>query len=452
MIRFVLRHRFGTAATVATIVIAAAVGVAAHREGATFGLTAFGRGAHPADGAPPASVAVLPFKAVGGTADNAYAESFTRELTAALGRSLLGSPVASYNAAAGTRNKAFDAREFGRDLKVRYLLEGEVQRTGDQTAVNLLLFDAGEARQIWSKRIDASASELPDLPDLLVIRSTFATRLALFAAESHRLAQRSASGASAAELVLRAWLDYGNDTSFETATKSKDLCDRAIAADPGLASARWCKAMMIVESLDLRPSPMRDQLAAEADNLTRLAVQLDPDDAFAWRVRGEALRYQHQWDSALEANQKAIRLDPTRTSNLAVRGLYMIWTGRPEAALPLVERSMKISTDNLGFDERVACRAYISLGRFKDAVTACERSVVEDEFWSIHLYLAVAYAQAGETAKAAAELKRAKARKPEATIAWYRELLSQITDNALYWQQHDAYFEPGLRKAGLPEK
>jgi hypothetical protein len=113
---------------------------------------------------------------------------------------------------------------------------------------------------------------------------------------------------------------------------------------------------------------------------------------------------------------------------------------------------MKISTDNLGFDERVACRAYISLGRFKDAVTACERSVVEDEFWSVHLYLAVAYAQAGETAKAAVELTRAKARKPEASIAWYRELMSQVTDNGLYWQQHDTFFEPGLRKAGLPEK
>ena len=284
-----------------------------------------------------------------------------------------------------------------------------------------------------------------------MVRSTLATREAIETAESHRLAQREISDASPNELVFRAWwMTY--DSTFEGAMKAKALCEKAIAAAPKLASALWCKAMMIVESLDLRPSPVRAQLAAEADNLTRQAIALDPYDALAWRYRGEALRLLHQWDLALEANEKAIQLDPSRQSNLNFRGLYMVFTGRPEAALPLVERSMKISPGNSGADERVACRAYISLGRFKDAVAACERSVVVDEWWSVNLYLAVAYAQVGEEKKAAAEVKKAMARKPEATIAWYRGLMSQFTDSALYWEQHDAFFEPGLRKAGLPEK
>jgi tetratricopeptide (TPR) repeat protein len=271
---------------------------------------------------------------------------------------------------------------------VRYLLDGDVVRKGDQTAADLQLFDAGEAKQVWSERIEASAAELPDLPNLLVVRSTLATRVAINTAESHRLAQTEISDASPNELVFRAFGAY--DATFEGAMRAKALCEKAIAAAPILASALSCKATMIVESLDLRPSLVRDQLAAEADNLTRQAIGLDEYDAFAWKVRGEALRLLHQWDSALEANEKAIRLDPSRQSHLFLRGIYMIWTGRPEAALPLVERSMKISTSNAGADERLACRAYIALGRFKDAVAACERSVVVDEWWSVHLFLAAA--------------------------------------------------------------
>lgn len=398
---------------------------------------------------PVLSFAVLPLRA-GAGADQALADSFTRDLTAALARSVTGSSVAPSNAVARFADQSPDGRAIAKDLNVRYLLEGEVLRQGDQLAANLQLFDAGQAKQIWSERIEASPAELPDLPNLLVVRSTLATRNAISTAEEHRLAQREIGDASPNELVVRALMAY--DNTFEGAMKAKALCEKAIAAAPKLASAMWCKAWMIVESLDLRPSPMRDQLAAEADNLTQQAIAVDEYDAFAWRIRGEALRLLHQWDSALEANEKAIRLDPSRISNLWVRGLYLVWTGRPEAALPLVERSMKISPVNLGFGERIACQAYISLGRFKDAVAACERSVVNDSWWYVHLYLAVAYAQVGEEKKAAAEVKKAIAREPKATIAWYRELNYQDSDNTLWRQQYDTFFEPGLRKAGLPEK
>jgi adenylate cyclase len=400
-------------------------------------------------GPPALSVAVLPFKAPA-AADEAFAESFTRDLTAALGRSLAGSRVASGNAVATYRGKAVDGRAIGKDLNVRYLLEGEAHRMDDRVAIVLQLFDARNAQQLWSERIETPAAKLREWPDLPVVKSTLAARIALAEAEGRRLTHSSVRDADPLELVFRAWQAY--DGTFEGAMKAKALCEAALRADPELAPALYCKAGMIVESLDLKPSPQRAQLVAEADDLTRRAIALASNDSNAWGVRGEALRLQHQWEGALEANARAIQLDPSRVSNLSNRGYYMIWTGRPAEALPLVARSEAINPANVGFDQRVACRAYIALGRFDEAVRSCERSAVVDEWWSMHLYLAAAYAQKGETAKAAVERDKAIARKPEATIAWYGELLSQLTDNALYLQQYKTFMEPGLRKAGFPEK
>jgi hypothetical protein len=100
----------------------------------------------------------------------------------------------------------------------------------------------------------------------------------------------------------------------------------------------------------------------------------------------------------------------------------------------------------------VACRTYLALRRYEEAIDACERGSSAGEYWVTHVYLAIAYAQTGRDAKAAAARDRALARRPEMTIAWFRQSTRQVADHPKLWEQFDTILEPGLRKAGFAEK
>ena len=136
---------------------------------------------------------------------------------------------------------------------------------------------------------------------------------------------------------------------------------------------------------------------------------------------------------------RRLRLDPARASTLGNRALYMNWMGRPAEALPLTAKAIEINPADRSFELRVACRAYLQLGRYDDAIAACEKSAAEDEYWTMHVYLVAAYGQKGETAKAATAKVEALKRQPKLTIKWYKDFLLQVSDNAIFQQQDETH-------------
>jgi len=417
---------------------------------ATFAvMRASGRWQDSGSAAPLFSLAVLPFKSGPGAADAAFAGSFTRDLTTALSRSVLGSPVASSAAVAAYKGQPGDVRAMGQQLNVRYLVEGEVRRSVEQIVAAAQLIDTRTGAQVWGASIETPVAKLAAIPDLAVIRTNIAVRYALWDAERRRLSDSRPADDTPMEAVFRARAIY-NDGTRNNVLAGMRLCQSALQREPNLAPAMVCKAELITELLDLGANPERAALVREADELTRRALRIDGDDAHTWRIRAEALRLQYQWDAALDANGRSIRLDPSRVSTLDVRGLYMAWTGRPEEVFPLVARSAEITPDNVGFDQRVACRAWLALGRYDEAIAACERSASEDEYYTVHVYLAAAYAQKGLLATAAEERDKALHQNPEFSVAWYGALLRQVSDNEKAWEQYKRFIEPGLIKAGFP--
>ena len=438
----VLRWRWWVAGTI--VVVAATV------LGAYFVMPAMRGSGQGAGGPPLLSLAVLPFKATGGAADEMFAESFTRDLTAALGRSVFGSPVISNNTLAAYRGKLTDARTVGKDLNVRYLVEGEVARNAGQVVVGLALVDALNAKQVWNGRIETPAAKVSEWPELPVLKATLSVRGALNESEQRRLANQPVRDAKPLELVFRALMT--DASTREGLDKEKALCEKALHLDPELPETLICKVWTISDELSLGPNASRAQLVKEADDLSRRAVALSGNDAMAWLARGDALQLQNQWEAALGALSRTIQLDPSRASALVSLAFQMIWTGRPGEALPLLARASDIDPNKVGFEQQLACRAYLALGRYDEAIASCERSASKAEHWLVHIYLAAAYAQKGDTAKAVAAKNRALTRKPEFTIAWARTWVMQISDNKLYHEQFDKYFVPGLRKAGFAEK
>ena len=124
--------------------------------------------------------------------------------------------------------------------------------------------------------------------------------------------------------------------------------------------------------------------------------------------------------------------------------------GKPAAALPLVDQALALNPLDVGFALRIRCRSYLVLGRYKDAIDACEKSGTFEDSWAVHLYLVAAYAHEGEVAKAEAAKAALLRRRPGLSIA---DLKARGTSNEPAWlQQVETHLFAGLRKAGIPEQ
>jgi tetratricopeptide (TPR) repeat protein len=189
----------------------------------------------------------------------------------------------------------------------------------------------------------------------------------------------------------------------------------------------------------------------QADDLSMRAIRLAPDDADAWYVRGWILWHQDRYDAALTANAKAIDLDPSYAKSYVARGLYTISIGQPEAALPVLERARDIDSTVDGVASRTACRAFLSMGRYDEAVRNCERAMATDESVFAHVYLTAAYAQKGDMARAAESRARLLQLRPSLTIETLRAHSSK-SDAKRSREQWDRHVIAGLRTAGIPER
>jgi DNA-binding winged helix-turn-helix (wHTH) protein/TolB-like protein/tetratricopeptide (TPR) repeat protein len=404
--------------------------------------------------APWFSVAILPFAAPGGgAADAQLAESLTRDLTVAFGR-IRVVRVVSHALASTYKGKAIDARVVGRELNVRYLVEGEVRLAGEGFITDIQLIDTGTATQVWSNRLKLERGSAEQDPGALVTPLIQQLRVALSAAEHRRIGTQSASDATAMELVLRAdnVLDRETDP-LKGALEARKLYDEALRLDPSLIWALLGRGFTLDTELDLNRGVARDRLVQELDDLSMRAVVLDPDNPVVWRLRSKALAWQWRWDAALEANSKEQSLDPTRAGPIVERAWMMNMIGKPAEALPLMDRALALNpldVLDVGPALRLRCRSYLVLGRYKDAIDACEKAGTFEDSWTVHLYLVAAYAHEGEVAKAEAAKAALLRRRPGFSIA---DLKARGTSNESAWlQQVETHLFAGLRKAGIPEQ
>jgi adenylate cyclase len=401
--------------------------------------------------APLFSIAILPFAASGGgAADAQLADSLTRDLTVAFGR-IRWARVVSYALASTYQGKAIDARLVGRELNVRYLVEGGVRSAEEGFIADIQLIDTGTATRAWSNRLKLERGSAEQDPGALVTALTQQLREALLAAERRRIGTQSAIRPDAMELVLRASnvLDQETDP-LKRALEARKLYDEALRLDPNLVGALIGRGWTVNVELELNRGAARDRLVQELDDLSMRAVALDRDDPRAWSLRSSALARQWRWEAALEANSKEQSLDPTRADAIVQRAWMMNMIGKPAEALPLVDRALVLDPLDVGFALRMRCRAYLALGRYKDAIETCEKAGAFEDLWTVHLYLVAAYAHEGEVAKAEAAKAALLRRRPGLSIADVKA--TRTSNEPAYLQQVETHLFAGLRKAGIPER
>jgi len=400
------------------------------------------------------SVAVKPFVPATGSADDGrFAERLTQDVTSSLERNARSARVVSHGLMARYQDKPSDPRTVGRELNIRYLVEGDVRADNGATVVMARLVDSASGTTVSSARIAEQTSSHGDGKADLVTQLSNHIRAMLYDAEEKRVARLPTSGANAMELVLQAGRIWDQDPSAKGTLKARKLYEEALARDPNsvpaLLGLYWTKDDDVQEG----NSPASDQFIKEQDELSKRALSLDRSDPRVWAARAIALMQQQQWDMALEANAAALQIDPYSDVTVGVRGWLLLVTGRPEEALPVIDRAIALDPRSVRVHDylRWQCSGHLNLGHYDQAIAACEKALALGDDWFNYLLLLGAYAQKGDMVKAEAVKAKLLKRKPDVSIARLKSGIPAFA-NPLYQQQREEHLYAGLRKVGIPEQ
>ena len=404
-------------------------------------------------GPPPMSVAVMPFRPASASADDVVlAERLTQDLTTAIEHRLRFALVVSHSLAAKYQDRSLDPRAVGHALNVRYLVEGNVRHANGELVVMARLIETTGGTQVWSFEQTGAPPASSDAAGDLVGQLTGSLRFALNEAEERRAARLPKSGANAMELVLQANALWDQDPSPKGRDAARRLFEEALRHDPGSAPALIGLFWTIWRQRTDDPTADLEELTKQLDDVSKRAILADRNDPRVWSLRVFALLTQQHWDGAFEANAEALRIDPYRTVSLADRALLLILTGRAEEALGILDQAIALDPRSPAVPQflQYQCWGDLLLGRYDDAISACERALALEDRWLRRIYLVAACAQKGDMAKAAVEKAKLLKREPRITIAWLDA--APDSKNPIYLQQREAHYIRGLRKAGIPEK
>ena len=403
--------------------------------------------------APRLSIVVLPFRNLSGDPSQDYfADGITEDLTSDLSR-IAGSFVISRNTAFTFKGKDVDVRQIGRELGVRYVLEGSVRRMGSTVRVNAQLIDAGTGAHLWAEQMDVDQGTLTTSQDNFGIASRLARMLSV---ELVNVEGRRAPRANpdAVDLTMRGWSILNAAPQQDDAKRSVTVFEDALRIDPDNSQARVGLAHALTLIHRNRWDPDRALILARADEAVTRAIALSPNYAHAHYVKAEVLALSRRFDAAVATYDRAIALDPNHAAAYVARGRSLIAMGRAAETVAPVEKAIRLSPrdPDLYIWYYVLCHAYTHLARDAPAIEWCLKSTATGKsFWGAWTDLASAYAWRGQKAEAAAAVAELLKVRPGFTVEQLAQDGSGYSDNPTFRKEFERIIE-GARKAGLPER
>jgi TolB-like protein/class 3 adenylate cyclase len=399
--------------------------------------------------APRLSMVVLPFANMGGGAEQEhFVDGVTESLTTDLSR-IRGSFVIGRNTAFTYKGKAVDLKQIGRELNVRYVLEGSVQRGGNRMRVNVQLIDAETGNHLWAERFDKPLADLFDMQDEIVARLAAALNAELVAAEARR-AERTPSPDSM-DLYFQglAWLNKGWTPG--NAARAREHFDRALSVDPDNVDALY--GLGCVDLAEGSNNLVTDAMAAfaAAEGKFSKALSSVPDYAYAHMLLGNIKIMTKRVPEGIAGCEHALALD----RNLAVAhsciGLGKIYLGLAEETEAHIVEALRLSPRKASAAMHVAGYANNHLGKWEQAVAWFRRSIEANRNSPHpHFQSAIALAWLGRLDEARSAVKAGLALNPAFSIARARATWTAASDNPTYLAQFETILE-GMRMAGVPK-
>jgi TolB-like protein len=391
------------------------------------------------------SVAVLPFTNLSIDAEQDYfADGMVDDIITGLSR-INWLFVIARNSTFVYKGRAVDVKQVGRELGVRYVLEGSVRKTGASVRIVGQLIDASTGMHVWADRYDRQSKDIFALQDEIALSVVGAIAPSVRRAEINRVRRKRPDSLDAYDLVLRAQSDVDSGMP-EQVTRALVLLERSIALEPAYALAHG-NAAMCHHCLFLRAG-LQDVNRAASISYARTALIHGQDDAVALTLAGFSIGMDgHDRSAAFTALEAALAISPSSALTYILGSVMLGWGGEAERAIEWSERGMRLSPfDSWAFAAFDAqAMGYFHLGRYDEACRAAYRSVQANPQHSItYVQLAAALAKLGrlEEAKTAA----ARVRELHPTFRFSRQFSGVNCAPALAASIGDA-----LRAAGLPE-
>jgi TolB-like protein len=407
---------------------------------------------------PRLSIVVLPFTNLSNEPEQQYfADGITEDLTTNLSR-IADMFVISRNTAFTYQGKRVDTKQIGRELGVRYVLEGSVQRSGNQVRVNAQLIDAATDAHLWAERFDGNAADLFTLQTEITSRIARELQFELVIAD----ARRSTEHPDVLDYILRGRAAWWKSTYGTNHAEALGWFERALALDPRAVEAQiWSALMISARVLDFVGGYCHcdapDLDLQRADELVAQALGASPHSAWAHYAKGQVLRAQSRFEDAAIEYETAIAFDRNLANAYAWLGLCKLFIGSVDEAIPLTEYAIRLSPHdrNLAGWYALIGGVHLLKARTDEAVQWFEKArSAHAGIHHIHASLAAGYALKGETGRAAVALSEARrlsdryssiARLKEAPgTQWFAALKLRGLADATYFA--------GLRKAGMPEE
>jgi TolB-like protein/class 3 adenylate cyclase/cytochrome c-type biogenesis protein CcmH/NrfG len=403
--------------------------------------------------APPRlSIVVLPFANLGGGPEQEYfVDGVTESLTTDLSR-IRGARVVARNTAFTYKGKPLDVKTIGRELNVRYVLEGSVQRGGSRIRVNVQLIDTESGNHLWAERFDKPLADLFDMQDEIVARLAGALNAELVAAEARRAEQ--APNPSSMDLYFQGMAWFNKGRTPDNVAQAQSFFDRALSLDPksvdALVGSAYVDAVDGVNSF--ATDPMATFVAAEA-KLTR-ALSSVPDHARGHMVLGFVDIMTKRAAQGIAQCEHALALDRNLASAHSYIGFGKIFIGRAEETEAHIAEAFRLSPRDthayiwMG----IAGLAKLHLGSYEQAVAWCRRAIEANRNYPrAYFLLAAALAQLGRLDEAISAVKAGLALNPAFTISRARVTYTPVSDDPTNLAQTERVLE-AMRKAGVPEE
>ncbi|MCK1741181.1 winged helix-turn-helix domain-containing protein [Bradyrhizobium sp. 139] len=400
--------------------------------------------------APPRlSIVVLPFANLNGDREQDYfADGITESLTTDLSR-IGGSFVMAQNSAVSYKGRAVDVRQVGRELNVRYVLEGSVQRSGKRLRMNVQLIDARSGQHLWAERFEKPVVDLFDMQDEIVSRLAGTLGAQLIEAEARRAERTLHPDAMDLCFQGRAWLMKG--ISLECVTQARGFFERSLEFDPGNVEAMIGLAnvdTVVGGSFTTDDGPAR---LAAAEAMVSKVLSIRPNSASAHMARGWVQTFTNRAAQGIREFEHALALAPNLVHAHAALGFAKSYLGRATETEGHILEALRLSPRDV-FAYQWACFAGVAkllLGSDVEAVSWLRRSTEANRnFHLAHISLAAALALTGALDEARTAARTGLALNSGFTIGCL--LAAQQSDNPIYLAGLQRLCE-GWRLAGVPE-
>jgi adenylate cyclase len=392
------------------------------------------------------SIAVLPFTNLSGVAaEDYFVDGLVEDIITQLShfRELF---VIARNTTFQYKGKAVDVRQVGRDLGVRYVLEGSARRTEDQIRINAQLIDTTTGAHIWAGKYDERLTDIFAVQDRLTSEIAGVLGVAIRDVEREQALAKAPERLTAYDLLLRAGQMWAEISPTEH-LKVRELVEQAVHLDPSYARAQAALAFVYLDEFRFKfnPHPDRPDPLASALERAELAVRLDPNDAYTHYALGKVLYFAKKLDRCEQEFMQAFRLNPSYADAKADFGIRLAMLGRQKEGAALTREAMRLNPLYPRWYHFTFAIEAFQEREYQRAIEETEK-IAMPGFYMTHAFLAAANAHLGRTDEARSAMGQVLKLNPDFPKNWDAQAdLENLSAN------YKAVLDEGFQKTGLLE-